>query len=658
MTDLGTVKQLSLNLSDNGNENYFLTFKKLYYHLYTNSTSSRAARIIEDLSKILMCKLSLDRDPSDIVAWYMTGTSNANDTLLPALRERFPSIIEDSDTFSIGDEAVRSSLEILSSIKLNDAPAHILGDAFQALIGPSLRGDKGQFFTPRSVVRAMVEIADPQSIDIVLDPACGTGGFLVETYSYWLSKKGGDFSPIGKPQPQLIGIDKDRDLCRLATALLEIIAPGKYIIKNMNSLDLNALRQNSVLSEDFQANIVLTNPPFGAKIGVTQPSILKQYKLGKYWNFISSDKKWVSTNRSRTSQDPQILFIELCVQLLKPGGILGIILPEGVFGNRNGGYVWDFLRDHGEVHALIDCPRTTFQPGTDTKTNILFFRKSEGSKITQNSKPVVPLAVALTCGHDRRGRTTTENRAKYPDDFPLIASSFKDKENSDIWSICEITNPYYWVPRYYDATTDKLLQIESAKLDASIATFGDLIKAGYLVVGKGNEVGAEAYGTGDIPFIRTSDISNWEVSIDPTKSVSESVYKKYASRQKLKPNDILLVVDGRYRIGRTAILQSHNVRSVVQSHLFIISVTKQAPFGAYEFLYMMNSPIVLRQMRNLTFIQSTLGSIGKRLNRLRIPIPKQTSEWVEKINNFEDLIRKRALILSHLQEIQTPEPEL
>ena len=658
MADLGTVKQLPLRLAHRDKENYFLTFKKLYYHLYTNSASSRAARIIEDLAKILMCKLSLDRDPSDIVASYLTGNSQANDTLLPALREKFPGIIEEADTFSIGDEAVRSSLEILSSVNLSDAPAHILGDAFQALIGPRLRGDKGQFFTPRSVVRAMVEIADPQPTDIVLDPACGTGGFLVETYSYWLSRNGGYFSPNGKPQPQLIGIDKDRDLCRLAAALLEIIAPGKYIIKNTNSLDLNALRQHEDISEDCQVDVVLTNPPFGAKIGVTQPSILKQYELGRHWIFIPSDNKWVNTNRFRTSQDPQILFIELCVQLLKPGGILGIILPEGVFGNRKGGYVWDFLRDYGEVYALIDCPRTTFQPGTDTKTNILFFRKSENSKVTQDSKPVVPIAIALACGHDRRGKTTTENGAKYPDEFPIIASSFKDRESSDIWSICEITNPYYWVPRYYDATMDKLLQTEAVRLNASIATFGDLIKAGYLVVRKGNEVGAEAYGTGDIPFIRTSDISNWEVSIDPTKSVSESVYRKYAGRQKLKPNDILLVVDGRYRIGRTAILQPHNVMSVVQSHLFIITVTKQASFGAYEFLYMINFPFVLKQMRNLTFIQSTLGSIGKRLNRLRIPIPRQTPEWVEKVKIFADLIQKRALILSQLQQIQTPEPEL
>jgi len=179
-------------------------------------------------------------------------------------------------------------------------------------------------------------------------PTLRTGGFLVETFNYWHSRNGSRLDRSSYEESQLIGI-KDRDLCRLATALFEIIAPGKYVIKNANSLDMIALRQNDVISEEFQADVVLTNPPFGAKIGITQQSILRQYELGKHWNFIASDNKWISTNRFRTSQDPQILFIELCVKLLKPGGILGIILPEGVFGNRKGGYVWDFLRDYGEI---------------------------------------------------------------------------------------------------------------------------------------------------------------------------------------------------------------------------------------------------------------------------------------------------------------------
>ena len=195
-------------------------------------------------------------------------------------------------------------------------------------------------------------------------------------------------------------------------------------------------------------------------------------------------------------------------------------------------------------------------------------------------------------------------------------------------------------------------------MQSDLASFDQLVDSGYIIVRKGHEVGSQAYGTGDIPFIRTSDIANWEISVDPTNAVSEEIFQQYAKYQKLRSGDILLVVDGRYRIGRTAILHSNNIKSVVQSHLRIITVTNKAPFSSYELLYMLNMPLVLQQMRNLTFIQSTLGSIGKRLGQLRIFIPTKTEDWAAEISNFERLLTARASILFELQNFRTPEPEL
>ena len=93
---------------------------------------------------------------------------------------------------------------------------------------------------------------------------------------------------------------------------------------------------------------------------------------------------------------------------------MGIVLPEGLFGNNRSGYIWDYLRATGAIEALIDCPRTTFQPGTDTKTNILFFRKGAETKEVQ-------VSVAYSCGHDRRGRNILTDDQKVPDDFEKIA---------------------------------------------------------------------------------------------------------------------------------------------------------------------------------------------------------------------------------------------
>lgn len=644
--------QGELFLSTTDKESYFLAFKKLYYHLYANSAASRAERIISDLSKIMISKLASDRGLEHIVMSYIKGYGSANEVLLPALRQVYPQFYDESDTFTIGDAAIRSSLAILSSVDLADAPSYVIGEAFQALIGPRLRGEKGQFFTPRTVVKAMVEIVAPQPTDKVVDPACGTGGFLAETYSYW-EKQG--YQPNGYDTKRLIGIDKDRDLTGLTTAMLEIVAPDQYLVLNADSLDLTALRNSGHGEDIFDASVVLTNPPFGSKIKVSRGSILRQFELGYQWTYSKSEQKWRQTTKLRKSQDPQLLFLELCLKLLKPGGILGIILPEGVFGNRQTGYVWEFLREQGEVTALIDCPRTTFQPGTDTKTNILFFKKT----LIREAKalPKVSIAVALACGHDRRGRASKEDGSQYPDDFPQIAQEW-NQGGDKFWSNCEISQPHYWVPRYYDGSVKKQLQKEAARLKAQLMTFGELQKAGYLRIRKGNEVGAEAYGTGNIPFIRTSDLSNWEISIDPTKSVSERFYQKFAKRQQLKVNDILLVLDGRYRIGRTAILHEANVKSVVQSHILIITVTKKAPFNAYQLLYLLNRGVVLAQMRNLTFIQSTLASLGKRIEKLQLPIPTPSDDWLESTRKFESLLKQRAQVLWQLQAFQSREPEL
>jgi type I restriction enzyme M protein len=179
-----------------------------------------------------------------------------------------------------------------------------------------------------------------------------------------------------------------------------------------------------------------------------------------------------------------------------------------------------------------------------------------------------------------------------------------------------------------------------------------MAKKGYLRIRKGHEVGAEAYGTGDIPFVRTSDIANFEISIDPTRSVNEEVYRQYADQQKLAPGDILLVSDGRYRIGRTAILHDYDYRCIVQSHIRIITVTRRSPINAVELLYLLSLPMVQHQIRNLVFIQSTLGSLGKRLLEVRLPLPKSIPQWSKTIDEFCSLIEGRASLLKRLRDFE------
>lgn len=629
-------------------------FRKVYYHLYTNGRASRAEAILEDLSLLLLAKLAVEiKQDNSAYSAFVSGKKAANETLLPILQAEFPNLLDGGQRFALGDAGLRAAALEIADIHLMHSPAHALGEAFQAVIGPRLRGEKGQFFTPRSLVRSMVEIIDPRPGEVVLDPACGTGGFLSETVIYQ-REKGTSRDLVST----LVGVDKDRGLARFAAATLAAFAPGKSTVDDFSSLDFGAWASSLPAFGEGKFDVVLTNPPFGAKIGVDDPAILSTLDFGYVWERKKGNSKWARSERLSDSEDPQVLFLEMCVRLLKPGGRMGIVLPEGMFGNRSTAYVWQWLRERGEIIALLDCPRTTFQPGTDTKTNVLFFRKNNGTSRAKSAKKErARIAVAVHCGHDRRGRSQNAMGQPLPDDFPGIAASFR-KADGSYWFDADVSSTDYLVPRYYQ-TPEIEDEFESRiTAGAQSATLGELVKAGILTIKKGHEVGSEAYGTGDVPFVRTSDIANFEISSDPTKSVSEEVYQKYAGQQELKAGDILMVVDGRYRIGTAAMLTTSNTKCVAQSHLRIISVKRPDKLSPYALLFALNLPTSKIKLRNLVFIQSTLGTLGQRLLELRIPLLQGDGPWSDRLARFTQALAERDRLLSELASMSATDVEL
>ncbi len=567
---------------------------------------------------------------------FVNGDSTANEALLPLLRREHPDLLDADDKFTIGDEPIRAALAELAGLHLTDAPAHLLGEAFQALMGPRLRGDRGQFFTPRSLVAAMVRVVAPKPGERILDPACGTGGFLAEVFT--------QASVSGAPaKGDLVGIDKDHDLTRLATALLAIATRRIAIVWNGNSLTAKALARI-----EGRFDVVLTNPPFGAKIGITDPSVLELFDFGRQW--VKSGDRWVRTDALLASQDPQVLFLELCVRALRPGGRLGIVLPEGMFGNRNAGFLWQWIRERGELMGLLDCPRTTFQPGTDTKTNVVFLRRGE---VETARNATVKVGVALSCGHDRRGRALV-NGAAVADDFALLAADYGSNKHG-LWTTVDLSGDYL-VPRYH-AGRSRGLDDDPLLREATWATLGDLVTAHALSIRKGHEVGSEAYGTGDVPFVRTSDLSNFEITTDPTKSVSEDIYARYAAQQALKPHDILMVVDGRYRIGAVAMLAQDDTRCVVQSHLRILSC-QEGRLDPFALLFGLARPAVRMRIRDLVFVQATLGTLGSRIREIPVPLLDVDGPWSEALSTFRDALVKRHKLLAQLRVVSAAELEL
>jgi type I restriction enzyme M protein len=640
--------------SDSSVQNLPETFRRLYYHLYTNSNASRPDAIIEDLSLLLLCKFAAEKNGGkEALDTFVSTDRSADEALTPILSAAYPTLTYKTQRFALGNDALRTAVVYLQKVQLSETPAHALGEAFQCLIGPRLRGERGQFFTPHSLVRAMVEILVPQPGESVLDPACGTGGFLSEAAAYL--ELGADNSS----DTSLVGIDKDKGLMRLASAMLRVIADSSAEVYNFNSLDSNLWE--SQIGGDFHGrfDVILTNPPFGARIGVVDERILGSFDFGHIWSKDKADN-WHQSAIVTKSQDPQTLFLEMCVRALKPGGRMGIVLPEGMFGNKKSSYIWDWIERHGHVFALLDCPRTTFQPGTDTKTNVLFFRKySEEHDATQECPASSRVAVAIHCGHDRRGRSLTATGEPHFDDFPMLAQSFHNQGARDtLWHEVSLKDKRYLVPRYFVPSSPAAAGDYDLLRGAEFASLKELSQQGLITIRKGHEVGSEAYGTGNVPFVRTSDISNFEVSCDPTKSVNEEVYERYSNQQNLAAGDVLVVVDGRYRIGATALLTKNNSRCVVQSHLRVIGTPDRERLDPYELLFALSLSSVKNRIRNLVFIQSTLGTLGSRFLELEIPVLRGEGPWTDRLDRFRAALEKRDELLAELNAIAVQDVEL
>jgi type I restriction enzyme M protein len=370
---------------------------------------------------------------------------------------------------------------------------------------------------------------------------------------------------------------------------MAIIGDGKSGIFCEDSLDnpknWGALTKTKIHLEDF--SVLLTNPPFGSKIPVRGDEKLKQFELGHKWKLNKKTGEW-EKGKLKDKEDPQTLFIERSIQLLKDGGEMAIVLPEGIFGNPSDRYIWEIIKKNGNIMGIISLSHEAFQPNTHMKTSILVFEK--GKPQQEN----IFMAIAQKVGHDKNGKTIykinndgsfilDKNGNKIvDDDMPIIAKNYqlfiknKLKKQSHLGfyvKASEIKESIY-IPDYYDP--DISIELEKLKNKGySLIKFGDLIKEKTISIKRGNEIGSQFYGMGEIPFVRTSDIVNWEIKIDPVKGIPEEIYQLYKEKQDIKAGDILFVKDGTFLIGRTAFVTSLDEKIVIQSHILKIRVNKE-----------------------------------------------------------------------------------
>ncbi|CCU70636.1 methylation-associated defense system DNA methyltransferase MAD2 [Thalassolituus oleivorans] len=367
--------------------------------------------------------------------------------LFEKVKKAYPEIFTGNEEITLSDRALAFMVSELAKYDFTRTEMDAKGAAYQEVVGDNLRGDRGQYFTPRGAIKLIVEMMAPQPHEKVLDPSCGTGGFLEQTLSFINRtlceeeevKLGAEtteeFISIQQQikkfaENNLFGCDFDPFLCRASQMNVVMASNAMANIYHMNSLEYphghlkgvepakSKIPVGDSSGKDGSIDVILTNPPFGSDIPVTDKQILEQFDLAYIWER-TENGGFRKTQRRKDAVSPEILFIERCVQWLKQGGRMGIVLPDGILGNPGDEYIRWWLMQECWVLGCVDLPVESFivEANVNILTSLLFLKKktdTEKDAIAIGGEPEYPvfMAVAEKVGFDRRGNTLYE---RHPD---------------------------------------------------------------------------------------------------------------------------------------------------------------------------------------------------------------------------------------------------
>ncbi|MDN5587735.1 MAG: N-6 DNA methylase [Brevibacterium sp.] len=417
-------------------DSLLFAFRRAHSYIAGNQGMQKPEAFWE-LLKLIFCKIQ-DERVSNAPQFYATPTERQNMTglmrcatrtgkLFDSVKRQYPQIFKVNEEIDLEPKVLAYIVTQLQMFSLLDSDIDVKGKAYEEVVGSNLRGDRGEFFTPRNVCNMMVTMLDPGDEDLILDPACGTGGFLISAMNHVIASVKSEVRSSGRSRQlqddtirdrkrfflenQLVGLDFNPNLVRATKMNMVMNNDGSGGLFQANSLDKPARWTDDLRSRDLfgSVDVILTNPPFGSKIPIDDPAILEQYDLGHQWDYDQESDTWTRSTRT-TSRPPEILFIERCVQLLKPGtGRAALVLPDGILGSPGLGFVRQWIITHTTLLASVDLHPDTFQPGTSVQTSVLVLQRKSDQQVREELAAGrikdydIFMAICDHIGHDKRG---------------------------------------------------------------------------------------------------------------------------------------------------------------------------------------------------------------------------------------------------------------
>lgn len=469
--DIDRPKRSTLNNASD--DNLLFVFRTCHNHIYANDGLQKQPAFFE-LLKIIFCKINDEHNIPHPLEFYATSKERSNpdgqltvvkriSKIFDRVKKTYGKIFDVNDKINLTPRSLAYIVSELQRYSLLETDIDIKGKAYEEIVGANLRGDRGEFFTPRNIMKMVVEMINPQDNERVLDSSCGTGGFLVLAMTHVINKLRQDFElDLGLPYSEwkqeyinnfmdkiretasskYFGFDINPDLVKATKMNMVMNNDGSGNILPVNSLLpphewseenfkiplANALRTDKNVIINHKSinffDVILTNPPFGSKIPIKDEAILKQFELAHIWKKLND--KWVKTDKFQSSVPPEILFVERCTQFLREGGRIGIILPDSILNSPGLGYVRQWILENHYIIASIDLHSDTFQPRNGTQTSVFILRKKtkeekydEAINKTMQTYNIF-YAMVEKVGHDRRGNIIFR-RDEYGNDILIPA---------------------------------------------------------------------------------------------------------------------------------------------------------------------------------------------------------------------------------------------
>lgn len=383
------------------------------------------AEAFDELDKLIFCKIWDERmprkkgEPYDFQVFTMDKGSDLKDRLQKLYakgREK------DAEVFKEDIRLSNAELQIvvgyLAGVNLHKTDLDSKGRAFETFMSGFFRGEFGQYFTPRNIVKFIVDALPIHNDSLVLDTSCGSGGFLLhaldkvrheaaeyheqETPEHW--RHWHDFA-----QQNLYGIEISEGIARTAKMNMIIHDDGHTNVIAFDGLEPIDKMRDRTKNQGFKRDrfdYIITNPPFGSKIKFAEKRYVEEYTLGcKDVDWIEAKLNNINLNQkiARDQQTTEVLFLEQCHRFLKPGGILAMVIPDSILTNSSMQYVRDWIEEHWRILAVVSLLQFAFAAnGAGVKSSVLFLKKY-GEAITATIQKAKEQAQDSLFEHDQYG---------------------------------------------------------------------------------------------------------------------------------------------------------------------------------------------------------------------------------------------------------------